>query len=199
MIGTMGIELATAIPGWMTADELRWLAEQASTRHIIVEVGSDLGRSTTALATHTPGVVYAVDTWDGGESRTLTWGLAPGRHYPEFRRNCRALLDARKLVAVVATSLEAAARFAADGFRADMVFLDGLHDRAAIRADILSWRSLLKPGGLLCGHDFRTLRTFDPKLATQFGPECELAGVVRELLPDFRLADGDSSIWWAHV
>lgn len=34
-----------------------------------------------------------------------------------------------------------------------VVFLDGAHDEAAIRADLAAWLPKVRPGGLLCGHD----------------------------------------------
>src|SRR5260221_329255 len=56
---------AKSIPGFMS--ELDWacLATQAGHRRVIVEIGSWYGRSPSALADHTPGVVYAVDDWLG--------------------------------------------------------------------------------------------------------------------------------------
>ncbi len=57
------VKHAMSIFGWMSEDELVWLAEQAGKSKRILEVGSHLGRSTSALAINTRGVVYAVDLW----------------------------------------------------------------------------------------------------------------------------------------
>jgi len=51
------------------------------------------------------------------------------------------------------TSLEAA-RWVPDG-EFDMVFLDGDHTYKAVHKDLPAWLPKVKPGGLLCGHDFR--------------------------------------------
>ena len=48
------ISHAINIPGWMSVEELTYLAEAASKSNIIVEVGSWKGRSTIALAANTP-------------------------------------------------------------------------------------------------------------------------------------------------
>ena len=53
------------IPGWMSAEELQWLFEQAGQHENIVEIGSWMGRSTHALLTGTKGKVIAVDTFQG--------------------------------------------------------------------------------------------------------------------------------------
>ena len=49
------ISRAKSVEGWMAEAELTWLACQAQTAKVIVEVGSHVGRSTRALADHTTG------------------------------------------------------------------------------------------------------------------------------------------------
>ena len=36
----------------------------------------------------------------------------------------------------------------------DFVYLDGDHSEAAVAGDIRLWRPLVKPGGILAGHDY---------------------------------------------
>jgi hypothetical protein len=58
-----------------------------------------------------------------------------------------------------------------------------IHDYGKVKEDILAWRPLLVPGGLLCGHDYSW---------EEWG-----VGVIRavdELLPDRQV--GPESIWW---
>jgi len=78
-----------------------------------------------------------------------------------------------------ATSLEAA-ECVADTF--DFVFIDGNHSYGHVRADIAAWRPKLKPGGLLCGHDFH------------------MEGVrraVTEACPDVQGGrDENAHVWW---
>jgi predicted O-methyltransferase YrrM len=137
------------------AIELPWLAEQARKYHSIVEVGSWLGRSTRAMADNTNGLIYAVDTWKGtpGDEK---FPKEPHEGYflDEFTRNLGDHLWNGTVTALRMTSLEAAAKFAANGTKFDFVFIDGAHDLDSVRNDILAWRPLVEKGGLLSGHDY---------------------------------------------
>lgn len=52
----------------------------------------------------------------------------------------------------LAMSVEAAARM--PDASADLVFIDADHQEASVRADILAWRSKVRSGGILAGHDY---------------------------------------------
>lgn len=52
------------------------------------------------------------------------------------------------------TSLMAAHRCYKEGLRFDTCFIDGNHNYAECRADIEAWRVLIRPGGLIAGHDY---------------------------------------------
>jgi predicted O-methyltransferase YrrM len=147
----VNIERALQIEGWMGAGELAWLAEQACTRRSIVEVGCWMGRSTRALADNTLGKVVAVDTFVGSEEHKASLkGYSRDYLWYWFHRN---LLGCDNVRALRTNSVEAARQLSGQ-HTFDMVFLDGAHDYASVRADILAWRPLLAPGGLLCGHDY---------------------------------------------
>ncbi len=89
----LSIKNALTIDGWLTSQELEWLAVNASLRDRIVEVGSWLGRSTRALADNTPGIVYAVDTWRGGPEEQHLLINRPGNWLEEpFAKNVEDLL-----------------------------------------------------------------------------------------------------------
>jgi hypothetical protein len=117
--------------GWMTPDQLNWLAEQAARMQSVVEVGSLRGRSAFALLTACDGPVYCIDPWP--------------EHYEDFMRECGHFPN---LVAIQAPS-PAAAELVPE---VDMVFLDGDHEYDGVVADIEAWR--LKARRLLCGHDY---------------------------------------------
>lgn len=52
------------------------------------------------------------------------------------------------------TSLEAAEQLAGRQF--DVVYIDACHKEWAVRQDIEAWRPMVKPGGLLAGHDHQS-------------------------------------------
>lgn len=147
------VAAADSISGWMTRDELRWLAQTAATRYTILEIGSYEGRSTLALARATPGVVYACDDWRGESDRPT----AARDLRQRFVTNLKAELRAGKVLMLEMSSQQLQAHYRSkphllgNGF--DCIFLDGSHDANSVRSDITGWLPYLKPHGLLAGHD----------------------------------------------
>jgi hypothetical protein len=135
------------------------------------------------------GVIYAVDTWRGtkedGHYKQLQ-GKPEDWLLNEFQKNIGEALfagPAHIVRALQLPSIEAAKYLGTECYKLsfDMIFIDAAHDYDNVKADILAWRPLLAPGGLLCGHDFDAGR----------------AGVVRavrELIHNPRRAPG--SIWY---
>jgi len=161
-------------------DELTWLADQASRRTRIAEVGSYKGATTRAMADNTAGRVVCVDTFLGsvGESEMAKiladhWeGWLRG----EFLRNTE---DLKNVDLIEMDSIGAAALLRRDGTKFDMIFLDASHDYDSLAADLRAWLPLLTPGGLLCGHD----RQWDG-----------VAKAINELVPNHRVGVG--AIWY---
>lgn len=178
---SVDVTSSEGIPGWMTPAELTWLAEQASQHNRIVEIGSFLGRSTKTLAQHTPGIVFAVDTWLGSPELTKVFFKHGGPQgvWDSFIENTKELLGT-KIIPIGAFSTTAAAMFAYNVF--DMIFIDASHDSASLTQDIKVWSQLLVNGGLLCGHDYGEAAF-------------EVHDVVDKLLPDRQLVPG-TSIWF---
>jgi predicted O-methyltransferase YrrM len=148
----MAIDISKAllIDGWCSETELTWLAQKALLHERIVEVGSWMGRSTTVLAEHTPGKVWAVDTWMGSEELKHILADKPSDWlYESFIKN---MGDRANVVPVRMPSLEASR--ALGDIKFDMVFIDAAHDYESVKQDIEAWSVLCRPGALLCGHDY---------------------------------------------
>jgi predicted O-methyltransferase YrrM len=181
----VNLKNALATEGWMKPAELKWLAKTASKLRSIAEVGSWMGRSTTAMADNMerPGVIHAVDTWRGSEEHeSFLADKAADYVFHIFCRNLKTHLDSGRVCPMRLPSVEAARSFQANrhaGF--DMVFIDAAHDYESVKADIQAWKPLVKPGGLLCGHDWK---------------HPPIVQAVRELLGSPKTS---STIWYVRI
>ena len=173
------ISKALGIHGWMSEDELKYLASVANKNRCIAEIGAWKGRTSVAIATNTDGELNTVDTWNGSdEAEHINELRQHGENwlYDEFMKN----VDGLNVIPHRMTSLEAAEKFSKEGKVFDMIFIDASHDYENVKADILAWMPLLKEDGILCGHDYN-----------QGWPGVIKA--VEETVPKFKIAAG--AIW----
>lgn len=190
---TLHLERAEAIEGWMASDELAWLATQASQATRIVEVGSWCGRSARALADHTTGTIWCVDPFTGTQGAAMTrtergellalTKLMKRRVFAAFVENLSDHLATGRVQVLPTRSL-----FAIQVLRClapfDLVFLDGDHAYASIAPEIAQFRSLVRSGGILAGHDYGNPRW----------PQVTRA--VDEMVPERQVVN---QIWWTRV
>lgn len=135
------------ISGWMSKQELDWLAKSAKEMGSIVEIGCWKGRSTKVLLENCPGTVYAVDHFLGNPS-DITGVMAEKQDvYAQFIQNVGGFENLR----VLRMSSEEAAG-TVDGDRFDMVFVDGDHTSHGVKQDLELWVPKCKK--LICGHDY---------------------------------------------
>jgi hypothetical protein len=176
----VSLEHAKAIPGWMSERELEWLTVQAAGRSLVVEFGAWCGRSSVALATARQ--VVCVDTWQGSPEHAglVAAGLDP---WAEWARNTAPYENIAPFEADlgdVDTVDDLMGVISGEG-TADMVFIDAAHDAPSVRRDIVTARRLLRPGGLLCGHDYSDAWPGVMEAVDDLVPSREVHG----------------SIWWA--
>ncbi len=136
----------------------------------IIEIGSYAGESTELFLEHAkPRAMVCIDPWKN-------YGEAPWNEATQRRQNIEApanpaawnledLAEAEvefdrltrrypyTIFKEKKTSLEAAAQMD-PGFKADVVYIDALHDYENVKADILAWMPHVKTGGILAGHDY---------------------------------------------
>lgn len=154
-------ELARGYPYFLYPD---FCSELATRCREIVEVGSWKGFSTVAFALALQeradsGVLFAVDVWNG---KGAMWGDFVKRFptnsgdclYECFQHHLRRAQVDDIVIPCRQLSVDAAATFAATGCSFDAVFIDADHSYNAVCADIRAWRPLIRPGGVLCGHDY---------------------------------------------
>lgn len=173
---------ALSIVGRTSDDDVRWLAEQAATRHTIIELGPYQGRSTRALADASPGVVYAIDNWNAS--------INNGRPDVAARQACYTnladLIESGRVVLLERDSQLGSGCFA-DDFLADMLWIDAEHTYEAVRSDIRAFDPLVKAGGLVCGHDYSHWHPGVVQAVDEaYGDRVQTLGIHR-------------SIWWVNV
>jgi GT2 family glycosyltransferase/predicted O-methyltransferase YrrM len=145
-------------PEGMSIPELKWLAQRAQKCKTIIEVGSRFGRSSRALADNLPegGRLYCIDTWQGSSAEfdqrdtEMDYDWA----YWEFCRNMFDVIDSGKVIPIRMHSRHAARMLRDHKVQADLVFIDAGHLRHEVEEDIRSFVDLVKPDGVLAGHDF---------------------------------------------
>lgn len=155
------------IPGWMSKNELEFLhsiVKDAGNSALIVELGSWKGRSTAALYTaiHDSQTVVTIDTWLGQSNlrfaehkevlkRDIFLEFLDNMHnliiYPAWYDNIR-----RGVCYLRMDSTDAVSLF--DNGSIDVIIDDCDHRQVGLMIDI--WRRKIKPGGIYCGHDFRS-------------------------------------------
>ena len=135
----------SGIPGWMTDNELALLKYLSLRCKTVIEIGSWKGRSTKALLDG-GATVYAIDHWNGTDSdNSLLAGFGLDV-YNEFVKNVGSY---KNLKVMKGDSADMVKRFRG---KADLVFIDGGHQYAEVKADIERW--LPHCGKIIAGHDW---------------------------------------------
>lgn len=99
-----------------------------------------------------------IDSWEGsgagyeGDSGDWHAGLTEAQQDAYYRKAVdRTFFAAKRRIVFRMRSQAAAATLEGDY---DFVFIDADHSYAGCKADIEAWAKKVKPGGLLCGHDY---------------------------------------------
>lgn len=145
------MKFPSEVLGWLTEEEGCALAELARGKSVL-EIGSYCGRSTICLA-QTAKNVHACDTFDGRNTSL------PGETLATFKRNIQRAGLERKIDILQGRSDEVLPDLSPVF---DLVFIDGAHDYESVSRDAEIATSLLRPGGVLVFHDYRS--THDPEV-----------------------------------
>lgn len=129
---------------WTTQAELVWLADQASRRLSILEIGTYMGATAKLMAIASPeATIYCFDICE----------VAGVEH---VARQHLALEIAAKRVSLFAgnAGVSTLKHLRTDPRRFDMIWIDDGHTYADVVRDCLSAKLLALPDALICGHDY---------------------------------------------
>lgn len=128
------------LPGYVGPIELEILkqgVELTKEGGIIIEVGTCCGYCTAFLL---------VEIQNSGKNiHLVTCDLFP---YPEDEDNVRKFTDGYNVRVFKGKSLDLPYN------TADFVFLDGNHDYENVKQELIKFFDILKPGGMIAGHDY---------------------------------------------
>jgi predicted O-methyltransferase YrrM len=154
------------IGGWFSTEEILSLYRLIKTlprTSRILEIGSYRGRSTNAIGHAMEGTVmelYCLDVWrdfiDQGIRQTDTTAhyLLPtdSAIFQDFIKNTERFGDKIRILRGSTCQFSNLLR----DRLFDLIFIDGAHDYDNVHRDIATALKWLKPGGILCGHDYHS-------------------------------------------
>lgn len=117
----------------------------------MVEVGSFEGVS-TILFSRFVDTVYSVDCYDYPVPPTGRIPTHDQLFVDAEKTFIERTKDIKNIVKIRKSSEEAARDFPDHSL--DVIYIDAEHDENSVRSDINAWRSKVKYGGYLCGHDY---------------------------------------------
>jgi hypothetical protein len=168
---TADVSRARKMDGFISDDELCWLAQEARQHKTIIEVGSWHGRSSRSIADNMPdcGRLYCIDHWLGSRAERDTYHrsarLKDGDHaFIKFSENLFDHIQRGGVIPLRMSSRNAAELLTRQGVRAGMVFIDAGHTYEEIKEDINLWFPLVMEGGIICGHDYYDLYNMWPSV-----------------------------------
>ncbi len=129
----------------------------------MAEIGVFAGATSEYLLRHEPRLeLLMVDPWHAAPSGS-TYAKSRDRvaRLPQDQMDAlaelathRTALAGKRRSILRRTSADAAAQFGSTSPMFNLVFIDAEHTYEACRADMAAWWPLVKPGGILCGHDY---------------------------------------------
>jgi hypothetical protein len=114
-----------------------------------VEIGVDKGEFSEKLA-KAGLTLFAVDPWKSYSDYIDSRGQARLDFLYEHTK--RVLSSYPNCTVVRKTSMEAVVEFEDNSL--DFVYIDGNHQFKYVAEDLFEWSKKVKPGGIICGHDY---------------------------------------------
>jgi hypothetical protein len=128
-----------------------WLPKRATCCEVGVWTGN---LSATILEFADPAMLYLVDPWAAQPREQYDDPMNKDQdHWDGVHAGVASRFAGESRVKIIRDfSVAAASRFPDHFF--DWVYIDANHAYEAVYADLRAWAPKVKPGGLLCGHDY---------------------------------------------
>ena len=132
-------------------DMINWIDSIRPTKEMrIIEIGSYVGESTLMFSKHFKEVISVDPYVNDYDLNDAACHHAPfDKVYEQFIRNTLSIPNIKS----IKETSENAFSILKDQ-QCDMVYIDGLHTFEGVSYDIEHYKSIIKPGGFVCGHDY---------------------------------------------
>lgn len=129
---------------WTEDHVLRFLCESAANAHVLAECGSYMGASAHAmlLAAPTDAHMWCIDKFEVAGTEFVT------------RKNLEPWINAHRCEIIVGDSERGGKMLSHMKGQVDLIFVDDGHAEEDLLRDIKWLKPLLRPGGVMLGHDF---------------------------------------------
>ena len=138
------------IPSLVTARDLKTLQSLCRGKELCCDVGTFTGSSAEAMIVAGVGHVVTIDTFKSDSGGPIVEGFDQDEQLTHLFHRLRPY---EGKYSILMGRSEVLGPMFADGLF-DLVFIDAAHDYESTKRDIEIWRKKVKPGGILCGHDF---------------------------------------------
>ena len=200
----------TGMTNQITEADRAALGGLARDRMLVIDVGTFTGASAKAMLLAMPeaGRLITIDLFQE-PTAMIESGFGPPEVWSGSRMfkvaQARLASFGERATIICGRSPGVAALLASE--IADLVFIDAAHDYDSVVADIQAWSRVVRPGGLIAGHDFDkpalgmaeeqvrgTMHLeIDSKTNVHTGVAAAVVGCFRKI----NLAENESTIWWA--
>jgi hypothetical protein len=128
---------------------------------MVAEIGVDNGKtSKQLLAQHQGLILYMVDWWQKPPADNTyahsgaSIAIQDNNYFSRTEQNCRAIANQYKKRAFILKGDSVKQAELIDAGKLDLVFIDADHSYEGCKRDILAWKSKVKKGGYVSGHDY---------------------------------------------
>lgn len=182
----------------------RLICEYAKPKMVVFELGTYTGRASLTMLPHIrqmEGKLFCVDWFKGNPTAQAMINLSYANHniLDIFINNIKEAGYEDCVSILVGTTDKVVSIIANES--ADIIFIDADHRYSYVKNDLLNWYPKLKPGGLICGHDFeKHLSECDLTQVLEMGEndfvDGNHYGVIRAVSEFFPDVQREGRIWF---